>query len=123
MPTRQFSATKVFNYSEFIKLSNHILKTNNSKVSFIKNIDYFWDYDCLQKINNFLKHNTISAYEKLKKYYPKMITESERQYENGVYSPDWIKIDLTYIDSIFDKLVSFYRNYCSVVINENVDEA
>lgn len=42
--------------------------------------------------------------------------------ENGVYSPDWIKIDLTYIDSIFDKLVSFYRNYCSVVLNENVDE-
>lgn len=120
---KPFPLPNVFKYSKFIKLSNHILKMNNSKIRSIKDLDYFRDYDCLQKVNNFLKHNTFSAYEKLKTYYPNMLIESERQYENGMYSADWMKIDLTYTDSIFDKLISFYRNYCSAVLNENVDEA
>lgn len=117
------SPLDIFTYSKFAKISNNILKTNKSKIRSIKDLDYFRDYDCLQKVNNFLKHNTFSAYEKLKMYYPNMLIESERKYETGMYSADWIKIDLTYIDSIFDKLASFYKNYCSAVLNENVDEA
>ena len=65
----------------------------------------------LHKINNFLKHNTIDAYNGLKKEYPKNVCSVENktaksQYENGMFAGDWIIIKDGYIDKLFKKLTA-----------------
>ena len=83
---------------------------------------------CLHKINNFLKHNTIEAYNRLKKFYPKNVCSVENgttkhEYENGMFAGNWIILEENYIDALLDKLVKFFDDYCVHFLKENIDEA
>ena len=112
---------KDFDFKEFKKFSAR-LKTNINKRELCSLM--FWkDYDALHKINNFLKHNSIQAYSYLKKDYPEYLIQSKREYKNGEFAADWIKLPNSYIDDTLNKLISFFEDYCSTFLGENILEA
>ena len=86
------------------------------------------EYNLLHKINNFLKHNTIDAYNGLKKEYPKKVCSVENKtakkpYENGMFAGDWIIVKEGYIDNLFKKLKEFFEDYCNKFLNEDLEES
>lgn len=85
-------------------------------------------YNLLHKINNFLKHNTIDAYNGLKKEYPRNVCSVENKtakkpYENGMFAGDWIIVKEGYIDNLFKKLKEFFEDYCNKFLNEDLEES
>ena len=85
-------------------------------------------YNLLHKINNFLKHNTIDAYNGLKKEYPNNVRSVENKtanqpYENGMFAGDWIIVKEGYIDKLFKKLLEFFEDYCEKFLGEDLEES
>jgi len=78
----RFSIRKFYDFSDkFVKESEAI----------IRELPKFKAFDLLLTMNNFLKHNSISAYKELKEYYPKNIDfRAKTPYENGMYAGDFI---------------------------------
>ena len=115
-----------FNFNAFAKFSDGLQKDKNGeKISKLKKYNAF---NLLHKINNFLKHNTVTSYNDLKKWYPKNVASIENgtakvNYENGMFAGDWIIIEKDYIDNLFDKLIIFFKDYCKKYLMENVDDA
>ena len=76
----------------------------HKRADLINNLKGYNAYNLLYKINNFLKQNTIEAYNGLKKEYPKNVCYVENKtakkpYENGVFAGDWIIVQEGYIDN------------------------
>lgn len=109
-----------FSIEKFIKFSDGLLKKRGKTK--LSDLPKYNAYNLLHKINNFLKHNSIFAYEKLKKSYPENVISSEK-YENGMFAGDWIKIKPNYIDDILKKLVIFFENYCNVYLGEDIEKS
>ena len=98
------------------------------KADLLNNLKGYNAYNLLHKINNFLKHNTIDAYNGLKKEYPKNVCSVENktaksQYENGMFAGDWIIIKDGYIDKLFKKLIEFFEDYCNKFLGEDLEES
>lgn len=115
-----------YNFDSFRKFSDGLQKNKMGKK--ISQLKKYNAYNLLHKINNFLKHNTIDAYNRLKKFYPNNVCSVEngtakQEYENGMFAGDWIIIKDNYIDSLLEKLVKFFDDYCVHFLNENIDEA
>ena len=95
----------------------------------IKDLDEYDSFNMLRKINNFLKHNSVTAYEKLKKYYPDVVASVENKtsdipYENAMFAADWLIIPHDYIEDTIEKLRKFFKremdqNYIPT-INTNI---
>ncbi len=89
------------------------------------------EFDCYNKLNkicNFLKHNTKRAYDDLKKFYPSSVAsienkKTETPYENGYFAGDYIIFEKNYIDNLFTKLMKFFEDYCSIYLKENTKRA
>lgn len=98
------------------------------KANLIKNLKEYNTYNLLHKINNFLKHNTIEAYNQLREEYPRNVCSVEnktanKSYENGMFAGDWIIIKDGYIDTLFKKLLEFFEDYCEKFISEDLEES
>ena len=66
---------KDYSFDSFRKFSDGLQKDKaGKKISHLKKYDAC---NLLHKINNFLKHNTIEAYNRLKKFYPKNVCSVE----------------------------------------------
>ncbi len=117
---------KDFSVDSFLKFSDGLQKDKSGiKIEKLKKYNA---YNLLHKINNFLKHNSIEAYKKLKRFYPDNVRSIEqgtadREYENGMFAGDWIIVKENYIDSLLDELIEFFEDYCVHYLNENIDEA
>lgn len=111
-----------FNLDKFYTFSDGIINDKSQpKIETFKGYNAF---NLLNKTNNFLKHNSVVAYQKLKRYYPKNIAyHKDIKYENGMYAGDWIKLKDNYIDEIFDKLIIFFGEYCKNILGEKIQEA
>lgn len=115
-----------FSIDAFFKFSDGLIKDKSQpKINKFRKYNAF---NLLNKINNFLKHNTLRSYEQLKKHYPKNVRTKgvdgcKIDYENGMYAGDWIIIKPDYIDKLFDKLIIFFEDYCSIILKENIKEA
>ena len=115
-----------FNFNSFVKFSDGLARDRKGKK--IKDLEKYNAYNMLHKINNFLKHNTISSYLDLKKYYPENVASKENgnanmEYENGMFAGDWIIIKDDYVDDLLKKLRKFFKSYCKEIVKENVDDA
>ena len=117
---------KYYDFKSFLEFSDKLTKARQGKkVDELENYDA---YNMLNKINNFLKHNSISSYNKLKKKYPNNVASKEKgtakiEYENGMYAGDWIIIKDGYIDDLLKELREFFTAYCKEIVKENVDDA
>lgn len=115
-----------YNFNSFVKFSNGLAR--DGKGIKIRELEEYNAYNLLHKINNFLKHNTISSYLNLKKYYPENVASKENgtaniEYENGMFAGDWIIVKDDYIDDLLKKLRKFFKSYCKGIVKENVDES
>ncbi len=118
--------SKDFDMASFYKFSDGLIKDKSQ--SKIETFPKYNAFKMLNMINNFLKHNSVEAYEKLKKSFPKNVRSIENgnadsNYVNGMYAGDWIVIKENYIDEIFDKLIIFFSEYCRRILKENIEES
>lgn len=115
-----------YNFNSFVKFSDGLQKNiNGVKISKLRKYNA---YNLLHKINNFLKHNTLTSYNDLKKWYPKNVASVENgtakiHYENGMFAGDWIIVEENYIDNVLDKLILFFKDYCLQYLKENIEDA
>ena len=115
-----------FSFNSFVKFSDGLQKDKNGiKISMLKKYNA---YNLLHKINNFLKHNTLTSYKDLKKWYPNNVASIDNgtaniDYKNGMFAGDWIIVEENYIDKLLDKLILFFKGYCKEYLQENCDEA
>jgi|GEM_PF-1721327 len=109
-----------FTIAKFYAFSDNIRKGSEAK---IKKFPKYKAFDLLLTMNNFLKHNSISAYKELKKFYPDNIDRNNATvYENGMYAGDFIYLQEGYLDKIFDKLLIFFAEYCKVILGEEISD-
>jgi len=108
-----------FSIGKFYSFSESLVRGSEAK---IKKFPKFKAFDLLLTMNNFLKHNSISAYKELKNFYPDNIDRNNKtEYENGMYAGDFIYLQAGYLDKIFDKLLIFFAEYCKVILGETID--
>lgn len=98
---------------------------NKSGARLIEKLSEFSSFDMLHKINNFLKHNTLSTYNTLKKKYSENVRYNinGKPYENGMFAGDWIIVKDEYIDKLFIELNKFFEDYCKTIIGEDLEES
>lgn len=118
--------SKDFDMSSFYKFSDGLLSDKSQPK--IETFPKYNAFKMLNMINNFLKHNSVQAYETLKRAYPNNVRSiknhtAKSEYKNGMYAGDWIIIKENYIDEIFDKLLIFFTEYCKRILKENVEES
>lgn len=116
---------KDFSFDDFEEFSKKLIGDEKIK---IKDLDEYDSFNMLRKINNFLKHNSVAAYEKLRRYYPDVVASVENKtsnipYENAMFAADWLIIPQNYIEDTIDKIKIFFKSYCQKFIKENVDDA
>ena len=114
---------KVGNFSAFTDKLKGLKKAH-----LINSLKGYNAYNLLHKINNFLKHNTIEAYNQLKEEYPENVHSLENKtskcpYENGMFAGDWIIIKDNYIDMLFKELLDFFEDYCEKFLDEDLEES
>ena len=108
-------------------LTGSLAKVGKNKITELPH--FFW-FSLLNKIDNFLKHNTEKSYRKLadslddkEKYAKYVITyeESNVKYENGMYSGDWLKLEPDFIDNMLNNLSTFSLELCEYAFGETKD--
>lgn len=115
-----------YNFKSFAKFSDGLQKDKNSVK--LSGLSKYNAYNLLHKINNFLKHNTISSYNDLKKYYPANVRSVENgtakeEYQNGMFAGGWIILKENYINDIFDSLTKFFEDFCKQFVKEDIERA
>ena len=79
-------------------------------------------YDKLYCLWNFIKHNSISTYEKLRSAYPELIYE-KMEYKQGFPAFYIINFSDELVIELLNGCNSFFMEYCELVYKENYDEA
>jgi hypothetical protein len=79
------------------------------------------EFDKLYSIWAFLKHNNLSSYEKVHDKFPEVLTNDE--YKSGKLALYFINFDDALIESIFDGLKTFFKEYCALVYDEDAEMA
>lgn len=115
-----------YDFNSFAKFSDGL--SGNKDGIKINRLEKYNAYNMLHKINNFLKHNTISSYNDLKKWYPDNVLSIENntascKYENGMFAGDWIVIKPNYIDKLITQLKQFFKDYCKHFVKEDIEES
>jgi len=82
---------------------------------------HYSDHDKLYCIWHFLKHNSISTYDKLKAKYPEVLVDGE--FKQGFLASTFVKYSEELIISLLDGCSEFFKEYCAFVYHENYTEA
>ena len=115
-----------YSFRSFVEFSDGLQKDRNGiKISELRKYNA---YNLLHKVNNFLKHNSVDAYNALKHFYPNNVRNVENgtaniKYENGMFAGDWIILKEGYIDDILNKLVIFFEEYCQKILSEDLEKS
>lgn len=86
-----------------------------------RDFEHYPDHDKLYCIWHFLKHNSISTYDKLKEKYPEVLVDGE--FKQGYLASTFVKYSEELIISLLDGCSEFFKEYCAVVYHENYAEA
>ena len=87
------------------------------------NFNNYAIYDKAYRVWNFLKHNSLKAYNQLKKYYPEMVYDPNNNYRNGDPAISVLKINEKYIIYCLDNLHLFFDEVCERGFKENIKDA
>ena len=111
-----------FSLKSFYEFTDGLSRDKNALK--ISKLPHYNAYSLLHKVNNFLKHNSLQAYESLAKSFPKnVVVDNNHPYENGMFAEDWIILKENYISNLFGKLISFFESYCKLYLGEDVEES
>ncbi len=126
-----------FTYGELCKYIQNKFNVEHKRANPLFKLPHYKHFDVLNKIDNFLKHNTLSSYnalannpfekdEKLKRFQSSFVYSSKEAgqlYCNGMYAGDWLKIGPTFIDETLENLKEFSKELCKLLYDENAKEA
>lgn len=101
---------------------NMLYSTAVGKNTKVENLPSFKYYDKLYCLWNFIKHNSLSTFEKLKTHYPELIYE-DIQYEQGIPAFSAILFSEDLIIELLDGCSQFFKEYCKLVFDEDYEEA
>ena len=93
-------------------------KIKKNEVKLLEGYDKYTQSYCIW---NFIKHNSMSTYNKLKEVYPEIIHNGE--YKQGNLAIYWIGLTEEIMLNLIDGIKLFYINYCKLVYNEDYDRA
>lgn len=118
-----------FSYDLFLKFTSK--KANISiqeATDLIKGLDHSISYYLLHKLNNFLKHNSVDAYNSILYCYPNNVRslknkKADHEYENGMFAGDWIIVKPDYLETICGKVTRFFEDYAAKVMGEDLEES
>ena len=99
------------------KLYDH----KNKKGISSRELSSFKYHNNLYSIWNFIKHNNISTYEKLKRDYPRVLIKAE--YTTGDLAIHYLKLDEKLILDLLNGVRKYFIEWCEVNCNENYFEA
>jgi len=101
---------------------NILYTTAAEKDRKVQELPSFKYYDKLYCLWNFIKHNSISTYEKLRSAYPELINEGE-EYKQGFPALYHINFSDNLMTELLNGCNSFFMEYCELVYEENYEEA
>lgn len=78
-------------------------------------------HDKLYSIWHFIKHNSLSTYDKLKSKYPEVLVDAD--FKQGYLAYSYIKFSEDLILDLLNGCGEFFKEYCLCVYHENFDEA
>ena len=121
---------KYLEYYDFKKFLDHtesLMKQANTDKK-VEDLNKYNSFNVLLKINNFLKHNSKSTYDRLKEVAPNLVRSIDNKtscikYESGMFSGNWLLINDDYIDNVFNDLLEFFGDYCFIYLNEDFEES
>lgn len=100
---------------------NTLYGTAAGKSKRVDQLPSFSYYDKLYCIWNFIKHNTLSTYEKLKEKHPEVLCEEP--YQQGFSAIHYLKLSDNLVLELMDGCSAFFKEYCQLVFEENYEEA
>ena len=126
-----------FSFKYMLQYIQKELKVAVDKANPIYSLPHYKYFDILNKIDNFLKHNSVMSYnslannprekdEDLKKFQASFVCSEQEMghpYENGMYAGDWLKIGPSFVDEILDNLLEFSKEFCKLLYDEDDYEA
>ena len=80
---------------------------------------YSW-FDKIYTLWAFLKHNSKKSFDCLKRKYSDFIIDGTSTFQNGQFAFSYLRIDDAVIDDLFEGLRSFFDEFCSNVIGEDL---
>ncbi len=78
-------------------------------------------HDKLYLIWHFIKHNSLSTYENLKKKYPEVLVDEE--FKQGYSGMTYLKFSKELVKELLEGCAEFFKEYCECVYKENYNEA
>ncbi|HOV12814.1 MAG TPA: hypothetical protein PK771_00865 [Spirochaetota bacterium] len=96
---------------------NVLYAFKGNKQEKIVNLDGFNEYNKMYIIWNFIKHNSLSTYKSVKDNFPELLIDGK--YTQGELACSFIKFTDELIDSIFEGMERFLREYCRLVFGED----
>ncbi|MCR4661561.1 MAG: hypothetical protein K5765_06130 [Clostridia bacterium] len=78
-------------------------------------------YDKIYKIWNFLKHNNIDVFEKVRESYPEVLINPEAPYINGDIAIRYLKLTEELIMELLEGVAKFFDEFCKKVFGEVTD--
>lgn len=88
----------------------------------IKALPHFKTYDMFYSIWNFIKHNSISTYDKVKKYWPELLVKDKKgnffKFPNDWLAIEHLDINEKFFDDLFEPLLEFYFEFCELCYQE-----
>ena len=88
----------------------------------IEKLEHYKDYDLGYCVWHFLKHNSLSTYQKLKERYPEVLYDG--YYRGGQLAYTYIKFDGgKLIEKVCVGCAEFFRELCAAIWDEDEEEA
>ena len=134
---RGYKNDQDFKIKDLVYYVQNMSNAESKRTNPLYQLPHFRYFDVLNKIDNFLKHNTVTAYnslannpfekdERLKKFQSQFVyskKEAGFAYENGMYSGNWLKIGPSFVDETLKNLQEFAKEFCELLYEEDSDEA
>ena len=134
---RGYEDKEDFTYQKLCFYVQDAFHVTSIKANPLFKLPHYKYFDLLNKVDNFLKHNTRSAYmqlennpyekdEELKTFLSSyVISEKDAgcKYESGMYAGNWLKIESDFIENIIIYLHAFSAEFCNLLYEENEDES
>lgn len=131
----QFIDDVDFSYGKFIGFIQSKFNCPK-KANPVYSLPHYRYFYVLNKLDNFLKHNTVKSYnelannpeekdEEVKQFLASFVVtpnETKKVYTNGTYAGYWIKITTESVNEMIDNLRAFSCELCELVYDEKVKE-
>ena len=108
----------ILDYGGRGNLTTHLKENYGVELKEIPNYFYYDRFVCLW---NFMKHNSMNSYIKLKKANPEIL--SEKLFVSGHYSLNYLQLDEDLIFDILGGLREFFNSFCEILFKEDSKEA